>query len=152
MTGKRKKQQAPLFIHSNLAQAQEIFDVVARFWASGNTAEVRFATTGGKMTAQMSVELGPARDLRPGAPAAARGPPAGWKGPHGPPGQHEPGAARRRRNKRRRELFLKRKTAEKDLAGTTTATKTTAKVDETSGAGPANEDDAVPRADPVDNT
>ena len=158
MTGKRKKQQqAPLFIHSNLAQAKEIFDVVARFWASGNTAEVRFATTGGKMTAQMSVELGPARDLRPGAPAAARGPPAGWQGPHGPPGQHEPGASRRRRNKRRRELFLKRKTAEKDSAGTTTATKTTAKVDETSGAGPVTEDDAaVPRADPeaeaVDNT
>ena len=154
MTGKQKK-QSPVFIHSNLAQAKEIFDVVARFWASGNTAEVRFATTGGKMTVQMSAELGPARDLRPGAPAAARGPPAGWQGPHGPPGQHEPGASRRRRNKRRRELFLKRKTAEKDSAGTTTATKTTAKV-ETSGAGPVNEDDAVPRADPeaeaVDNT
>ena len=100
------------YIHSNIAQYDELTAMFKRNWVFGTKAEMTVSTTNGIITAQMSVQIGKAWEPRPGAPP--RGAQDAWRGPNGPPGKQKPGAARRRRNRKRKEEFLKRKAAGKE--------------------------------------
>ena len=79
------------YIHSNIAQFDELTAIVKRNWVYGKKAEMTVSTTNGIITAQMSLEIGKAWEPRPGAPP--RGAQDAWRGPNGPPGKQKPGAA-----------------------------------------------------------
>ena len=60
---KAKMKEFKKYIHSNIAQFDELTTIVRRNWAYGKKAEMTVSTTNGIITAQMSMEIGKARKL-----------------------------------------------------------------------------------------
>ena len=65
---KAKMNEFKKYIHSNIAQFDELTALVRRNWVYGKKAEMTVSTTDGIITAQVSMEIGKAWEPRPGAP------------------------------------------------------------------------------------